>query len=396
MTTTPFQNPEPEKKPKAMYIIIGVLALLVLVLAFLILKGKPATKHESPQMKQMAETVQKIQGLESDVQEKQNEIFSLMRDYKTQTGKDLGGISTMNLTPEQQTVLEAKIKDEQNVSIKSLLQDILNRNKEIGDLKNQITQIEALLPKAHTVEKGENHYQVAMSFLVEEKGLDKKKAAELVEKAALFEPLVPGFKVWNFFDNEEYGTFVTQGSAAISPNSVQRKVKKELVDAKDQAIAEKDKLALDIQELEKRRAELIGQIDLLAQEKETMLIKLADLDKQNQDLQTTLSSVFYLADTKKNLEAKGVLKGGFLKSTKLQSVSPELFTHSLDLRADTKIVLSAPELSLTKIKRISVYPTFLKEGTDFTVAIDETRQSATITLLDTKKFQNERVVLSIE
>ncbi|HNX98245.1 MAG TPA: hypothetical protein PKK12_11235, partial [Candidatus Aminicenantes bacterium] len=162
------------------------------------------------------------------------------------------------------------------------------------------------------------------------------------------------------------------------------------------SIAEKDKLALDIQELENRRAELIGQIDLLAQEKETMLVKLADLDKQNQDLQTALSSLFYLVDTKKNLDTKGVLKGGFLKSTKLQSVSPELFSHSLDLRANTKIVLSAPELSLTKIKRVTVYPTFLQEGTDFTVVFDETRQNVTITLLDTKKFQNERVVLSIE
>ncbi len=396
MTTTPFQGTDPEKKPKGIYIIIGILALLVLVLAFLIMKGKPAEKTESPQMKQMAETVQQIQKLETSVQEKQNEIFSLMRDYKTKTGKDLGGVSTMNLSPEQQTVLEAKIKEEQNVSIKSLLQDILNRNKEIGDLKSRITEIEALLPKAHLVEKGENHFQVAMSFLVEEKGLDKKKAAELVERAALFEPLVPGFKVWNFYDNEEYGTFITQGTAAISPNSVQRKVKKALVDAKDQAIAEKDKLALDIQELENRRTELIGQIDLLSQEKETMIAKMADLDKQNQDLQTNLSSLYYLADLKRNLEEKGVLKGGFLKSTKLQSVSPELFTRSLDLRSSTKLVLSAPELTLTRIKRVTVYPTFLVEGTDYSITYDEERQNATIDFLDSKKFQNERVVLSVE
>ena len=40
--------------------------------------------------------------------------------------------------------------------------------------------------------------------------------------------------------------FVTQGTAPISPNQIQRRVKKELVDAKDRAVAEKEKLQGDM------------------------------------------------------------------------------------------------------------------------------------------------------
>lgn len=391
----PTQTPEKPKRSPAIFVVLGVLALIVVVIVFFLLKGK-GDKGGSPQIKQMEETVMQIQKLESDVQNRQNEIFKLVRDYKNQTGKDLGPLNMLNLTPEQKQLLEAKIKEEQNVSIKSLLEDILNKNKEIGDLKQKITEVEAKLPQSHVVEQGENHYQIAMDFLVNEKGLDKKKAREMVERTAIFEPLVPGFKVWNFYDNGEYGTFVTQGTAPVSPNSVQRKIKKELVDARDTAISERDKLALDVEELEKRRNELISQINLLNEEKQNLMGKIGDLDKQNQDLQKNLSSLFYYLDLKKNLEAKGVLKGGFLRSTKLQSVAPELFTMSIDLRENAKISVSAAELSIGKIRGITIYPTYFKKDLDYSITIEENKQNAVITILDTKKFMSERLVISIE
>lgn len=75
-----------------------------------------------------------------------------------------------------------------------------------------------------------------------EKKLEKKRAMELVERTALFDELVPGFKVWNFYTGDEYGTSVTQGTARISPNTLIRSAKKKLVDARDEAISERDQL----------------------------------------------------------------------------------------------------------------------------------------------------------
>jgi predicted nuclease with TOPRIM domain len=302
----------------------------------------------------------------------------------------------MNLSPEQKKILEEKIKNEKDVSIKSLLQDILDKNNDIQNLNARLQELEAMLPKPHLVEKGENHYQIAMNFLLNEKGVDKTRAMELVERTALFEPIVPGFKVWNFYAEDEYGTFITQGTAPISPNQIQRKVKKELVDAKDKAISEKDQLQSDITEMEARRNELISQLDLLNQEKQNMLVKMGDLDLQNQELQTKLNSVFYALDLNKNLIQKGIIKGGFLRSTKLQKVDFEMFNQSLDLRGDAKITISAATYMLSKIKDVTIYPGYFKIDVDYSVKYDENNQNVTISILDVKKFKSEKIAIAIE
>jgi hypothetical protein len=391
----PFKESLPEKKSKKFYYIIGALALVILVLAYFVFKG-PAGPQISPKMKQMEETVQQIQKLEAGIQEKQNEVFTVLSEYKKKTGKDLPEINIMNLSPEQKKVLEDKIKNEKDVSIKSLLQDILDKNNDIQNLNTRLQELEAMLPKPHVVEKGENHYQIAMNFLLNEKGIDKTRAMELVERTALFEPIIPGFKVWNFYAEDEYGTFITQGTAPISPNQIQRKVKKELVDAKDKAVSEKEQLQSDITEMEARRNELISQLDLLNQEKQAMLGKMSNLNDQNQEMQTALNSVYFAMDLPKNLTQKGIIKGGFLRSTKLQKVDRAMFDRSLDLREEPKITVTAADFQLSKIKNITIYPGYFKLDTDYKVEFAEAGQSVTIIILDIKKFMSEKIAIAIE
>jgi hypothetical protein len=391
----PFKEIEPEKKSRRFYYVIGALALVILVLAYFVFKG-PAGPEVSPKMKQMEETVQQIQKLEAGIQEKQNEVFTVLGEYKKKTGQDLPEINIMNLSPEQKKVLEDKIKNEKDVSIKSLLQDILDKNNDIQNLNARLQELEAMLPKPHVVEKGENHYQIAMNFLLNEKGVDKTRAMELVERTALFEPIIPGFKVWNFYAEDEYGTFITQGSAPISPNQIQRRIKKELVDAKDKAVAAKEQLESDITEMEARRNELISQLDLLNQEKQNMLTRMSDLTGQNLEMQTALNSVYYAMDLRRNLTEKGIIKGGFLRSTKLQKVDFTMFDRSLDLRGDAKIIASAADFQLSRIKDVTIYPSYFKLDTDFTVELDEAGQKLTITILDVKRFKSEKIAIAIE
>ncbi|TFG79119.1 MAG: hypothetical protein E4H23_06515 [Chrysiogenales bacterium] len=394
-TKVPAKEKEPEKNSRKFYYVIGALALVIIVLAFFIFKG-PAGPQLSPKMKQMQETVQQIQQLETSIQEKQNEVFDILSDYKTKTGEELPEVNIMNLSPEQKKVLEEKIKNEKDVSIKSLLQDILDKNNDIHNLNARVQELETLLPKPHLVEKGENHYQIAMNFLLNEKGVDKARAMELVERTLLFEPIIPGFKIWNFYAEDEYGTFITQGSAPISPNQIQRKVKKELVDAKDKAIAEKDQLQSDITEMELRRSELISQLDLLNQEKQNMLGKMSNLNDQNQEMQAALNSVYFAMDRRKNLTKNGIIKGGFLRSTKLQKVDIAMFDRSLDLRGDPKITATAADFQLSKIKDITIYPSYFKRDRDYKVEFNEVGQSVTITIIDIKKFMSEKIAIAIE
>ncbi len=392
----PFPTMGEEKKSKLPILVIGLLAVIIAVLAYILISGRKSEPEISPQMKLMQDTVQKIQGLESSIQEKQNEVFATLGEYKKKTGQDLSMVNLANFTPEQKQLLEEKIKAEKDTSIRSLLQDIVDRNTEIKDLQQKVQELEALLPKPKVVERGDNHYTIAMNYLVNEKGVEKSEALRLMERALLFEPLIPGFKVWNFFGDGEYGTFITQGTAPISPNQVQRKTKQALIDAKDKAIAERDQLQVDIDGLEARRDELIQQIDLLNQEKENQLARIADLNTQNEGLQTELNSVFYLVGKAGILRARGILKGGFLRSTKMQSIAADEFKQSLDLRKGDKIAIAAADVGLARIKSVTLYPGFYKREIDYSITIEEGKQNAFLTIIDIKKFRNERLVIAVD
>lgn len=392
------QEIAPVKKTKSetqknmpMYIIIGVLVVVLLVMAyFLFFQSKGEVSSEgAAQIRQMQEMTQEVQQLESDVKEKKDEIFSLVDEYKEKTGEASLGVNALELGEKEKKILEQRIREEKDVSVKSLLEEILEKNNEIRELNAKIAEIEALLPKPHIVSKGENHYKVAMDFLMNEKGVEKKRALKLVERTALFDELVPGFKVWNFYTGDAYGSSVTQGTASISPNTLIRRAKKKLVDARDEAISQRDKLAEDIKILEDKRGLLINHVDSLTKEKESLIGQVSELNVE-------VNSLSYLLDSQSNLKKKGVLKGGFLKSTKLRDVSPEYFTTSIDMRTQTQIVFSAKDLGLRKIKKVILYPKFYSEGTDYKIEMSGDNQTAIVTILDTIKFKNERIVISVK
>jgi len=379
------------RKNMLMYIIIGLLVVVLVVMAyFLFFRSKGAVPGEgAAQIRQMQEMTQQVQQIESDVKEKQDEIFSLVDDYKEKTGEGSLGVNALELGENEKKILEQRIKEEKDVSVKSLLEEILQKNNEIQELNAKIAEIEALLPKPHIVVKGENHFQVAMDFLMNEKGVEKERALELVERTALFDELVPGFKVWNFYTGDTYGSSVTQGTASISPNTLIRQAKKKLVDARDEAISQRDQLADDIDTLEEKRTQLINHVDSLTKEKESLIGQVSELNVE-------VNSLYYLLDSQSNLKKKGILKGGFLKSTKLRDVSPQHFTTSIDMRTQTQVVFSAKNLGLKKIKNVTLYPNFYKEGIDYKIEVSGDNQTAIVSILDTRKFKNERIVISVK
>ncbi len=388
---------EEKKKKRTLLIIILLLVLILIVAGYFIFRGESDQRVDrAPKLRQMNKLVIKIRDMESNIQEKQNEIFRLMKEYKEKTGKNMPLANTLSLTEQEKEILKKKIYEEKDISIKSLLNDIIDKNNDISDLKVKIKKIEALLPTPHIVNRGESHYKIAIDYLINQKGIEKDRALELIERAALLEPLLPEFKVWNFYSGKEYGTFVTQGNASISPNQIIRKTKKKLVDAKDKAISERDKLSSDIEILEARRSELISQLELLNNEKTGLIEKLSDLNKQNLEMRKNINSIFFIMDLKKNLKKKEIIKSGFLKSYKLQDISNVKFDLSVDLRYNNANNISAKELNLTKITKIVLYPKFYKHEIDYKINIYKDGESALLVILSKNKFKNEKIVISVE
>jgi hypothetical protein len=396
--TTIIGEEEAVKRSKFPFIpILLAAAVIAVVVIILLLTGVfKKSEYESPTLRQMHKLVAKIRNLEVDVNEKQSEIFKLIKDYSEKTGQTFPSINALNLSEEEKKLLEEKIKEEKDISVKSLLSEILEKNEEISELNGKIELLEALLPKPHIVTKGENHYQISMNYLLNEKGVEKERAIKLVERTALFEPLIPGFKVWNFYTGDEYGTFITQGEAPISPNEIRRQAKKIITEARDRAIAEKDRLAQEIDILENRREQLISQLDHLGQEKISLIDQLSNLSQQNLTMQKAVNSLHFLLDLKSNLLDKGIIKGGFLRPTRLREVSPELFNQAVDLRRQDRIEISAAQFSLLRLRKIALYPRFYKRGIDYKVKITEDKKNATLTVLAIEKFKNERAVISVE
>ncbi|MCK5056833.1 MAG: hypothetical protein KAT34_09275 [Candidatus Aminicenantes bacterium] len=394
------ENPEPGSrlrflKKRYTYLYIIAFLLVIIIAAYILLKDKFFGSPISPQMRQMQQVVNKVRNLEAVIQQNQGKIFSLMREYKEKTGKELPAMNLLNLSEEEERILANRIRNEQDVT-KTLLSDIIENNSEIRELKVEIERLEKLLPAPRIVERGENHFQIAMDFLLNEKKIEKKRALELVERVLLFDPLIPGFKVWNFYFRGEYGTFITQGSAVISPNEVRRRSKRKLIDDRDRALGERNKLAQDISVLESRRGEIISQLDLLNLEKQKLISRISDLNKENLKMQETINSLFYLVDLKRNLKKRGIIKGGFLRSLKLRKVSPEFFNQSIDMRARDTIKILAADFGRKKIKKVLLYPKYYKKGIDYEVTVNLDRKAAELIILDTAKLKNERVVISVE
>jgi len=381
------------KKKNWLYISIILPPIIILVIVFFLIPIDPeASTGSSPKPPQMRKLAAKIGRLETELNEKQEELFDLLKAYNQKTGESLAALNSLRLSDDERKILEDKILKEEDLSIKSLLRDILDRDSQISRLKSEMAQYESLLPQSHLVVEGETHYQIAMDFLVNEKKVEEVRALRLVEETMLFEPLRPGFRVWNFYFNDEFATFVTQGSAAISPTELRKAPEKYRGDIENRAKEEEERLTAKIKNLRAVRNQLEFQIKDLTDEKEKM-------EKNLNELERLVNSLFYMVDLEENLLKKGIIKkGGFLGlgSPKLKKISPEDYDQKIDLRDNDIIEIYANQIKINEIKKVTLYPEFYKKGNDYEVKIEEDKQKAIVSILNTEKFRRDRVVISVE
>ncbi len=374
-----------------------LMVLAVLVAAALLVACAESGPGVSSQMK----TAQKIAKLEKQIDQRQQEMDTLVKQYVQQGGQDVGSIVGPGLTPDQKQVLEARLKNEQGIGYGDLVTDILNKQKSIEDLKVQVQNIEKTLPTPVEVGKGERHADIAMAYLTKDKGLDQNTAKRLVQQVNLMDDLVPGFKVWNFYNDGVYGTFVTQGDAKVSPYGVIQHAKQVLVNEKNTAIAQRDQLAAEkasltqqVSDLTNRREELTQEVSLLEAERQDLTSKVNDLQAQRDDLQARNSSVFYRIGTRKNLVQEGAIRTSLFSKPKVVKYGEDQFPQHLDLRSGDTISLSAKMEGLDKIRRVSVAPgSLFKADEDYVVTISQDGQDASLRLLAKDKFRASRSIV---
>lgn len=386
------------RKNKSFYNAVIFSAIIAAALSFFFISITPgANGYSSTETIRKRKLAVKIGRLETEVNEKQNELINLLKMYGQKTGEPLPELKELGLSDEEKKIFEEKIINQGDISLKSLLRDILDKTNEISRLKIEIERFEVLLPKSHPVTGEETHFQIAMEFLINEKNVEKEKALRLVEETILFHPLLPGFRVWNFYPGDEYVTFVTQGSAPISPFELKKAPGKYPGDL-SRAADEKERLEAEINKLSLTKDQLDVQIKGLRAEIQKMEKALNDLYDKNSEMTKLLNSLFYMVDLEENLLKRGIIKSRFLGlgAPKLKEISPEYFDQKIDLRKETVIKIHAKQFSLSKIKRVTLHPRFYKRGVDYKVKIEDDKQEAAIEILAVDKFRSEKIVISVE
>lgn len=303
--------------------------------------------------------------------------------------------ATLQLTEEQKAALEARIKAEKNSSYQALLQDVLDKDKEIKGLNQQIGQLRAVLPRPDVAKANDSHYGMAMRFL-RRKGVAEAKARELVSRVLLMDKLAPGFEVYHFYSHGVYGSWVSQGRAGISPTRLQADEKAKVEGERDTAVDKSRQLEQDVAALNAEKSRITAEIDGLRTEKASLIKDMEGLAATNEAQKARLNAVHYLVGERRSLEKAGVIiVPVFAKDRAGVNWNDEAFTKALDLRSADTITLSAADAGLQKIGKVSVIPGSLEKDRHYSLTLSEDRTSATVKILAKDRFRNEKVAFAL-
>jgi hypothetical protein len=302
---------------------------------------------------------------------------------------------TLQLTDDQKKALEERIKAEKNSSYQALLQEVLDKDKEIKDLNDKISKLRAILPKPDVAKANDSHYGMAMKYL-KKRGVGEEQAKKLVSRVLIMDKLAPGFEVYHFYANGVYGSWGFQGKASITPTELQAEEKAKIEGERDTAVAQGQKLQEELSDLNAQKEKITAEVAALQSEKTNMIKELEGLAATNEAQKAKLNSLHYVVGERKGLEAKGIIVVPvFAKDRAGANWADSVFTKAVDLRSQDTITITAAEVGLTKLGKVSVIPGSLEKDKHYSVTFSEDKSSATIKLLSKERFKNEKVVFAV-
>jgi predicted nucleic acid-binding Zn-ribbon protein len=367
-----------------------------LALAFLaasVLMVSSACKREDPQIRELtqkaAEADKTSQQLNQASSEEQKKLAQAgVNDVKPNA-------ETLQLTDDQKKALEERIKNEKNSSYQALLQEVLDKDKEIKDLNSKLAKLKADLPRPDLARPNDSHYGMALRFL-RKKGVPEAEAKKLVSRVAILDKLAPGFEVYHFYANGTYGTWVSQGKAKISPNDLMRQEREKVEGERDEALAQNEKLQEEVTDLDSQKKKIEEEIAGLRSERTSLIEERAKLQSDNAAQVASLNSLHYVVGKRDSLKTDGVIEiPVFAKDRAGKNWRDEVFTQSLDLRSAKTITIKAADLGLKKIGKVNVVPGSYLKDEHYKLTLSEDKQTATVELITVSRFKNDKVVFAV-
>ena len=302
----------------------------------------------------------------------------------------------VQLTEAQRTLLETRVKAEKDSGIAALLQEILDRDKQISELNGKVAKLRADLPKPQVAGEKDNHFAMAVRYL-KGRGLKEEKAKELAARANLMEELQPGWQVYHQYVEGTYLTTVTQGKASVSPSEYVRTQRAALVRDKEDTMLIAHGLADEVESLVAQRVKVQEEVDNLRSEKTTLMSQMNELSTLSQSQKAKLNAMHYLVGRRKQLEEDGVIVVPvFARDRMGPRALAAKFDKDLPLDGpNPELIIRAGDLGLKTLSKVSIVPGSLEKDRHYSVVISEDRTSAKVRILDPERLRNDRVVFAV-
>ena len=358
---------------------------------------KPAAKNPEELLTQLKDDRAQIDQT-TDAMMKRIDQFNSSRKPGERT-LQFSEVFNQDLSPEQREVLNSMVAQEADISYKALLQKIIADRDTIQGLQENVARLEQTLPDTFVVAKrGDRQHNLALAYLTQESHLDEAKAKTLLSQVDQTDELLPGNKVWFFYDpqHDTFRTYVTQGEARTTPLAVRRANQKALTSERDTFKVEsatfkgeRDTAQAEVASLQEVKMGLESDIASLTQMKYELE---SNVSRLSNDIATRENSLYFHAGNEKTLADQGVLSG-VLK--RVRDVKGLHYDESLDLRQGTTITLMPETYGLHEIKDVRLLPPIYQEGRDFTVQTVEDHSSARLVILDPELFRGKEVLLAV-
>ena len=208
------------------------------LIALLVLSAFMAcSKKEASSIEEFNGLVKKVQKKNEEIGEINNDITAAVKQYNEKHAGDAITLpdSMLGLTKEELKIIQEKVNKEQDLTYKGLLGDIISKNQQIEKMSADMEELKSKLPKPYVVKAGDSHYKVCMEWLTKDKNLSREDANKLLEEVATIDEMVPGFNIWLYYNDGTFGTFITQGTAKVSPNRFKYTMRKQQIDAAKEA-----------------------------------------------------------------------------------------------------------------------------------------------------------------
>jgi hypothetical protein len=363
------------------------------------------------------ELVERLDATEQEIRARQDEIQTTISQYNEthpENQVDAESLTNMALNPDHEAVLNEMLATEADVSYRGLVQEIIDTRGEVAELQQEMQDLRDDLPAPYTVQRGDSHLQVALEYLMENHGLSAAEARDAVEQTALVESLNVGNQVWLLYMDGMLGTYVTQGTADMSPGRAQRIARARinrrittLSDERDAAQARaafiadslnqvKDMLEERIVFLRSEEERLNGQIAMLSEARDDALAQRDTEEQAKLEAEMKLNSIFYAVNTMDHWKDSRVIKDPFFGGPRVESLSGVGFSQSQDLREGTVLTIERSAFpSLKRIKKVDVFPRTFREGQDYVVAFHPSGERVSIELLAPDNFTGQNVLLAL-